>query len=63
MPDVLEDALPPTTAGDVKPSIELEVGECFAPFIPQVLVSPAPSLKRKQPTYKELLDETFRRHG
>jgi hypothetical protein len=63
MPDVLEDALQPTVAGDVKPSTELEVGECFAPFIPQVLVSPAPSLKRKPPTFKELLDETFRRNG
>jgi len=61
MPDVLEDALPQTAAGDVRPSTELDVGECFAPFIPKVLVSPAPSLKRKWPTYKEGVDETFRR--
>jgi hypothetical protein len=63
MPDVLEDALPLTTGGDVKPFTELEVGECFAPFIPQISVSPAPALKRKRPTFKELLDETFRRNG
>jgi hypothetical protein len=47
MSDVLESALPPTARGDMEPSSELDVGECFAPFIPQVAVAPAPTRKPK----------------
>jgi hypothetical protein len=43
MSDVLESALPPTARGDMEPSSELDVGECFAPFIPPVAVAPAPT--------------------
>jgi hypothetical protein len=48
MSDLLESALPPTARGDLEPSSELDVGECFAPFIPKVAVAaPAPTRKRK----------------
>ena len=47
MSDLLESALPPTARGDIEPSSELDVGECFAPFIPQVAVAPAPRRKPK----------------
>jgi hypothetical protein len=47
MSDVFESALPPTVRGDMEPSSELDVGECFAPFIPQVAVAPAPRRKAK----------------
>ncbi len=47
MSDVLESALPPTARGDMEPSSELDVGECFAPFIPPVAVAPAPRRKPK----------------
>jgi hypothetical protein len=47
MSDVPENALPPTAGRDMEPSSEVDVGECFAPFIPQVAVTPAPRRKPK----------------
>jgi hypothetical protein len=47
MSDLPESALPPTAGRDMEPSSELDVGECFAPFIPQVPVAPAPRRKPK----------------
>ena len=47
MSDLPESALPPTARRDMEPSSELDVGECFAPFIPQVAVAPAPRRKPK----------------
>jgi hypothetical protein len=42
MPNVLENTLPLAAGGDVKPATELDVSECFAPFIPQLSVFTAP---------------------
>ena len=47
MSEVPESTLPPTEGGDIEPSSELDVGECFAPFIPEVAVAPAPRRKPK----------------
>jgi hypothetical protein len=64
MPDVLEDALPLTAEEDIEPSTELEVGECFAPFIPQVSVPPAPAPTSKSNTpMADGLKALFRRNG
>jgi hypothetical protein len=47
MSDVSESALPPTAGRELEPSSEVDVRECFAPFIPQVAVAPAPTRKPK----------------
>jgi hypothetical protein len=60
MPDVLESVFSPTAGGDVEPSSELDVGECFAPFIPQVAAAPAPTPKPK-PAAKVSVFETVLR--
>jgi hypothetical protein len=65
MPDVLENTLQLTARGDVKPSTELDVSECFAPFIPQVLVStaPKPAPKPRPSGLVRLCDEMIRDMG
>ena len=61
MPDLLEDALPLTAIGDAEPSTELEVGECFAPFIPPAPPAPAPAPEPKRRTLADLSDEILPR--
>lgn len=47
MSDVPESALPLTAGRNMEPSSEVDVDECFAPFIPKVAVAPAPRRKPK----------------
>jgi hypothetical protein len=42
MSDVLENNLPLTAGGDVKAPAELDIDECFAPFVPEVSAALAP---------------------
>lgn len=65
MPDVLENTLPLTAGGDVKPSTEFDVGECFAPFITQISVSPAPKAapKPEPSVLTRTFDRIFRDMG
>ena len=63
MPDVLVNVLPPTAGGDVEPSSELDVGECFAPFIPQVAVTPASTPKPKPAARVSGLEKVLRELG
>ena len=63
MPDLLVNVLPPTAGGDVEPSSELDVGECFAPFIPQVAVTPASTPKPKPAARVSGLEKVLRELG
>jgi len=63
MPDLLETVLSPTAGGDVEPSSELDIGECFAPFIPQAPAAPAPNPKPKPAAKVSGFEKLLRENG